>query len=175
MARTRIELTIEGWEPLYKAAKRLDKKATTRVVRNAFRAGSNVIKREAVRSAPIDYNVLAPSHGVRVKVYLNTGVVVAYIGPKSGVVERTAARKQVPANYAHLVHGGTKPHKIGPRTSGGAMIIGGRAVTQTVEHPGAAANPYLREAFERKRSEVNAKVSKSIARSIEREFKKLGA
>lgn len=47
--------------------------------------------------------------------------------------------------YAHMVLGGTKPHLIRARGNG-ALVLHGGVVVKSVQHPGAPANDFMREA-----------------------------
>lgn len=54
--------------------------------------------------------------------------------------------------YAEMVHDGTRPHRITPRSPGGVLRfqIGGRTVyAKYVNHPGTRARPFLAEAMRR--------------------------
>lgn len=174
MSRFRTTIESEGFGALAKNFRRMDTKAATRVVRNSLRSGGNIIKKEADRTAPQDHGPLSRSHGARVKIYPNRGIAVAVVGPKHGFVVQVGGRKQVPANYAHLVHGGVRPHKISSRKPSGMLSINGRLVRGPVDHPGHDAEPYLKDALDRTRSKVAAKIEKSVLRSVTRELTKIG-
>lgn len=52
--------------------------------------------------------------------------------------------------YAAMVHDGTRPHRIEPRTPGGVLrfTVGGQVVfARFVNHPGTQAKPFLDRAL----------------------------
>lgn len=109
--------------------------------KKVLRPGARVIAVEARRTAP--------DSGKSHKHKLNKSI---------GYRSRNEGREMaivVKAPHAHLVHDGTSPHTIKPKTPesakrGWRWYPGGRPV----QHPGARAQPFLTDAGESKRGEV---------------------
>jgi len=67
--------------------------------------------------------------------------------------------------YAEMVHEGTAPHVILPRTPGGVLVFqsNGRTVfAKRVNHPGTPANPYAERAIDATRSRVDEFVNRAF-------------
>jgi hypothetical protein len=89
----------------------------------------------------------------RIKSYRGGAYVLAVVGARA---KKDPATGRNPAKYAHLVEGGTRPHRIpklpGKRLkfdAGGALII--RAA---VAHPGGAAQRPLERAYRTSKPEA---------------------
>jgi hypothetical protein len=59
--------------------------------------------------------------------------------------------------YAHLVIGGTKPHRIAARHVGGFLFFGGRWIPE-VMHPGSKADPFVERGYDRGRRTAEEKM-----------------
>lgn len=105
-----------------------------------MRQGARVVALEARRIAPRRSGRLAKS----IKYYVRRGGLEGKVVPKN-------------APHAHLVHDGTKPHDIYAKTPesarrGWRFYHGSTKVA--VHHPGARPHPFLVEAGERSRDDV---------------------
>lgn len=80
----------------------------------------------------------------------------------------------MPAFYAHLVEGGTKPHAVG---KGSKLGRKGKAdVGQTgKKHPGAKAQPFLKPAFESTKAEAAGAALAVMGEGISREIARVAA
>lgn len=125
-----------------------------RAVRRAMNKAKTPILKAAKREVPKDKGVLRLS--LRAKVGTSGETVWAIIGPRRGKFKRTVKKQKqdVDAFYAHMVEGGTKPHRI-PRVAGKdpnrkrVMVFesgGERVVATIVRHPGMKAVPFLQRA-----------------------------
>ena len=88
-----------------------------RVTRSAMNKAKTPILKAAKRETPKDKGTLRLS--LRAKVGTSGDTVWAIIGPRRGKFSRTVKKQKrdVDAFYAHMVEGGTKPHRI-PRVAG---------------------------------------------------------
>jgi HK97 gp10 family phage protein len=131
---------------LRRQLKRLEGVAGERVLRSSLRAGATPIRKAAKENAPRRTGELADSIKTRTKKDKAYGF-LAYV--------------LAGAWYAHFPEFGVKPHfqKRSKR-------FGGR--TKRRVHPGHAAQPYLRPAFDEKKDEavgtVRTKLRAAIAR-----------
>jgi HK97 gp10 family phage protein len=132
--------TIRGGAELEKALRELPVKLERNILRGALRAGAKVFEQEAKRRVPTRTGKLRDS--IRVSVRARRGAIVAMVKAGGGK-ERVF--------YAHLVERGTAPHVIlaGGGTAGGKLLAAGaRLFGAKVDHPGAAARPFMRPAFD---------------------------
>ena len=90
-------------------------------------------------------------------------------------------QKTVPANYDHLVEGGTQPHRLGKGESVGRAAVGrrravaGTSQTRGGQHPGTKPNPYRKRAYESVKGEVGAAMNRAMAEAIQKEIAKEAA
>lgn len=117
---------------------RLDRAALNRQLRGASRSELETAARQVMNRA----KVLAP---------VDTGRLRSSIRIES---RRTFALRSVytvgsDVEYADMVHGGTRPHIIRPRTKQVLRFkVGGRYVyARVVHHPGTRARPFLDRAL----------------------------
>jgi len=75
----------------------------------------------------------------------------------------------VPANYAHLIEGGVRPHTTGKGSSLRSGKSGG------VRHPGFAAKPWLNPAIDAKREESRRIMAESFAEDLRAEAARVRA
>lgn len=97
------------------------------------------VMRQAARVVALKVREIAPDSGVWHKRKLNKSI--RYQTLSGGLQSEIVAK----APHAHLVHNGTRPHDIPiPRKDPRVML----------HHPGARANPFLLNAAEQTRNEV---------------------
>ena len=118
------------------------------------RTGANAVKREVKLLAPKRTGKLAKS------------ITTKKLHPKPGersYIVRTADKK------AHLIEFGTSPHTItvSPKNP---MVIAGRFVSGTIQHPGTQPDPFMRRGLER----ASRGALQKMGRYIERRLKKKG-
>lgn len=180
-----LERMLRGWSP---AAQR-------RISRPGVAKASRLVARIAKQNAPRQSGLLRASIGSKVRTY-RSGVVAGVVGPRkgfrrevakskgrwtataSGVAKARAglvARVEVrdPVKYAHLVHGGTKPHSTG---KGSVLVIrsSGRPGDQSGKrHPGARARPFLRDAFQSSLPQARAIMRRSMGEQVRKEAMRL--
>jgi hypothetical protein len=89
-----------------------------------------------------------------------SGIAWGAIGPDRDLVGMWGIRKPRrirPANYAHLVEGGTKPHTIKFKTRNRVM-----------EHPGTDPHPFRRPALEASKAEAIRKGEEKLAQVMQK-------
>lgn len=184
-----VSVHIFGIQPLMDALQLLPGAAQRRVMRTAVTKAATPILKAAKRLAPKGAG-LKPGGAKRdhlrktlakvgPKIYTATGTLVMVIGPK---------KKQAP--HSHLVHDGTKPHKI---PLGKLLILDLHSKAQkkaakkqdkqllakvlmpgfVIEHPGAKANPFLANAVNATRKTSFSIMRRTIASGLLKEAKKL--
>ena len=150
------ELTFEirGGAELQARLRELPVKIERNVLRAAIRAGAKVFQDEARRRVPVRTGRLRDN--IRVSVRLVRGRVL-------GTVKAGGGKNAV--WYAHLVERGTSPHVIlpaGGTLAGQALAVAGRILGARVDHPGAAAKPFMRPAFDSRAAAALAAVAERI-------------
>lgn len=144
------ELVVKGAAQLQAALDQLPAKIEANVMRGALRAGMRAMKTRALAEVPVGppsaenvaryggrVGLLRDS--IRLSVRLRSGTVNATV--KAGGKVKGGGD----AWYAHIVHGGAKPHVI-VAGKGKLLPIGPHGV-KSVKHPGIAANPFMLRAF----------------------------
>lgn len=137
-----------------KAARRVLRKAATKALKPMVKTARQYLRRNKSKRT----GLLAKSLGTKTKTYRKSGTVFSAMGPRSGfeaIITDPSGRQYLanPANYAHLVEFGTRPH--------------GR-------HPGARAKPFMRPTFDQHVKSVVRVTSREIGKGIEKEAAKLG-
>lgn len=143
---TIVAFDIRGVDEAMRNLKDLDEKIRRRIVTAAVRAGSRVIIKEARARAPRRTGKLAKNIRATVNRDRITGTIKARIRPKPTKAQKAAGKG---AWYAHMVIGGTKPHRI-PRddeTRGSKYIkIGPNQYRYSADHPGIQGNNFMEQA-----------------------------
>lgn len=117
---------------------RLDRAALNRSIRGASRRELETTSRQVMNRAKI----LAP---------VDTGRLRASIRIESRRLLSLRSVYTIGSDvfYAPMVHDGTRPHQIRPKSAGGVLRfrMGGRVVyAKVVNHPGTRARPFLDDA-----------------------------
>jgi HK97 gp10 family phage protein len=84
------------------------------------------------------------------------------VGPRRG--------GQYKGYVAHILEYGAAPHRIAAKAAGGLLSFAG-TLTHEVNHPGIAAQPFLRPAFDATHQQVVDSVKQQCAEIIESGFK----
>lgn len=131
-------------------------------------AARPIVKAAKANLVGVDTGALRDSIGSIVRVTPARSRVAAYIGPRKGpeynlVNASTGKRVRVPVKYAHLVEFGTAPHIVVKR----GFRRDGTYFERRAEHPGTAARPFLRPAFEGSKSSVADALGNAIGKAIE--------
>lgn len=165
------------WRDILRVLKQLPQKVADQVVRPAAKKALQPILSTArsILKTRSTTGLLASSLGVVQRANRRRGTVYSIVGPMTGF--KDPATGENPANIAHLVEFGTKPHLIAPKGQSGALKIKrgvGPAVyvEGAVRHPGARAKPFMRPAYDTKGREVVKIVEQEIGKSIMRRVKR---
>ena len=145
---------IRGGRELAQFLSTLSAKVEKNIMRSALRAGGAVIRAEAKANVPVAEGALKKSVRISSKAKGGSITVSVKVGGKG-------------APHAHLVEFGTKPHKIEPKDAAALSIAG--TPYRSVEHPGAAPNPFMRPALDAKSAEAIEAVSAQIRKRLTKE------
>ncbi len=160
-----IILKIEGLKELNHALKQLPRRAANRALKSSIRAGGRVVVKAARRNLPPNYVVLKKSLFVKV---LRQGKysINALVGPRTGKDARYDGW------YAHIVEFGAAPHEITIATRN-VLASQGQVFGTKVKHPGVAARPFFRPAFDGNIHQIIEAQRMKLWQAIEREANKL--
>lgn len=122
-----------------------DKKLSNKVVRGILNKAAKPIIAEAKSRVSKNNGDLEKSIGSIPGRGLGKGEQV-YVGPRRGGRFKGYA--------GHLVEYGTAPHIIKAKAAGGLLHLRGNVFVNEVQHPGAAARPFMRPAFDTKKDEA---------------------
>jgi len=167
MAQQVVSARLEGVSEALMALKSLEYKAKRRVVTAAVRAGLKVARREARMRVPVISGVLKKSIRTSVRLNRKTGTVMGKV--EVGKSTKAMKKKGMSAYYAHMVHGGTKPHKI--TVYRGAMNTP-TGIYDRVDHPGSRANPFMEEAGNAAFHEAVREFQKTFRAKLEQEARR---
>jgi HK97 gp10 family phage protein len=100
--------TVTGDRQLRRTLARLDDKVQKKLLRQAVQASSKPVVKAARNAAPVETGTLKRSIGVKMKIYKRQATAMAIVGPRTGFgfTDDDGVRHD-PANYGHLVEGGT--------------------------------------------------------------------
>lgn len=152
---------IRGERALIRKLDRMAKQSQrNKIARPAVRKAAAEVRKAAKRLAPVETGELKRSITTKVETIRN-GPVYAVIGPEN---RKNAQTGRNPANYAHLVENGTKPHRIVPTAGKKALAISSKVLSKRgtkvvasgasrnlvagVDHPGSPPQPFMRPAFD---------------------------
>jgi len=148
-----IKVHVEGGEKLAKMFAHLKGEVRKNIAKKALKAAVKPVIAAAKARVPKRYGALRQSIGSIEKKY-PSNVVVTVVGPRRGhkskLRDKLSAKgiKVEPANYAHLVEFGTKPHNIEvTRARMNAFGFISR-VKHTIKHSGAKPKPFMRPAWD---------------------------
>jgi HK97 gp10 family phage protein len=146
---------FKGGKELQEALNQLPAKIERNVMRSALRQGANVILNQARQNVPVDDSDLKKSINVSTRAR----------GGKATATLRAGDEK---AFYAHFIEYGVKPHKIKARRRKTLAfeVDDGMAFPKTVNHPGARAQPFMRNALDDKSDEAIAAVAAQIRKVL---------
>ncbi len=128
-----MSMTLSGDRELAKMFATATDRELVKALRAGLVRGGAVVRKAMRQRAPVETGTLRRSLGQKAGRGRARQYVV--IGPRRQFFER--GRR--PVKYAHLVEGGTRPH---------------RYKTRKGQHPGARAKPFMRPAFEASRHQA---------------------
>ena len=80
-----VKMKINGLEPLLRRLGELDAKLRKKTLKKATEAGSRILLAEMKSRVPRDTGMLIKALGQKIRVYRNSGIVVAIVGPRTGL------------------------------------------------------------------------------------------
>ncbi|MVN78923.1 hypothetical protein GO988_21550 [Hymenobacter sp. HMF4947] len=157
-------LAFEGVNELMQVLDGLagDKKLSNKVVRGILNKAAKPIIQRAQELVSKEDGDLQKSIGTIPGRGQGRGEQV-YVGPRRGGRYKGYA--------GHLVEYGTAPHIIRAKAAGGHLHLRGNVFVEEVHHPGAAAKPFMRPAFDSKKDEAIGIIKDECRIIIESEFK----
>lgn len=148
---------VRGLKELEQALDELPANMEKNIARGAVRAGGVVFRDEARRLVPVESGALRDSIRVVARRSRGGRVLVNVVAGRSG--------KDQPW-YARFVEFGTAPHRIDPLGKGALLI--GSVFAEKAYHPGAAAKPFMRPAFDTKARQAVEAVADYIRRRLDK-------
>jgi HK97 gp10 family phage protein len=161
MAETRVTVKLEGVQQAVAALTRIERSARRRAVSAGVRAGNKILRTRARSEAPAKTGALRKSINASVNMDQATGTVIGTI--YAGKATKAMTKRGQTAYYAHMVHGGTRPHAINRRVK-----IGG-TYTYVSQHPGARPNPFMERAMTASAQQAIAAFTTAFGAKVEEE------
>lgn len=190
MAQTTTRFELMGADALANALQAMSVKMERKVLRQAVARAAKPIVAAASARAPVNSGLLAKSEIDKEKSYRQMAVAVIGAANRRAMAVRRRILKRWrkkhagvqminapsriananPAQYAHLVEFGTKPHPVGKGLKSKAQrvlsrIMGGRRLTGM--HPGTAPQPFLRPAFDANANKSLGIMQDEVRKAIE--------
>lgn len=150
-------IKINGFKELKKFVDQLPKRAVKKATRAGVSAGITPIAKAVRKGAPTESKFMRKSVSRKVRTF-SDGNTIGLIGANKATTGSFNGRKRVPANYWHLVIGGTQPHSQ-PKAKR--------------QHPGAKANDFLRDGFNATAPQAASIMQKKMNEVLMREAAKL--
>lgn len=154
------DFEVKGLKELDEALKKLPEHLQKRAMKEAFVAGGGVIQQTA--QAIVDRKTGNLARAIELKF-------IPDLGNGNGGVAIYVNRKK--AWYGRLVEFGTAPHTIRARRAKSLKI--GDTYVKDVQHPGAAAKPFMRPAFDNKKNTAVNVIAVTLRKAIERYAKQV--
>lgn len=164
------DIAITGLAELNKLLQDLPAKIEANILRGALRAGTNVIRDEARRRCPVALpNIKNMTTYGAYRGALRDSIRVG-VRIKNGTVTATVKAGNKIAYYAHMVEYGTRAHEQFP--SGTKSLFIGGMFKMHMHHPGAAAKPFMRPAFDTQAQTAIQAAADYMAERIPKELEK---
>lgn len=182
-------MSLTGDTELIAKLNGLGPKVYRKVIKSASRKAFAPVVKTAKEKAPKETGLLKKSIGVKQKAYPRAGRLVTIVGPRTGFAQEVSVDtpfgpkkvKRDPSKYAHLVEYGTRPHSTAAlannriRTNKDGEVseenrIGFEIAMQSGDnHPGAAAKPFMRPAFDGNEARAKSIMRSELAAGVVRE------
>ncbi len=162
-----MTVTLVGKNQIARKLKGLSGKVAGSIARRSGSAGARVIRNEARRLAPQESGNLRKAINVRVRRFQNKSGFHFYVAVDNGPSAKHDGW------YAHFLEYGTQPHEIKPNKASALNLGSSSAVLyNVVNHPGIAAQPFMRPAFDTKKDDSVKVVSQKLWQNIKKEANK---
>lgn len=170
---TTLTIKIEGVGKVLRTLRSFDRKTQSRIIRASLRTSTNPIKKqmrkEIRREKAVDKKNLVKSIVTKLKTY-SSGAVFLAVG---------ARRKKLPdganpANYIHLVGGGTQQHskRKNPSKPWRVKTKRGWITLPNQIHPGSSPRPFRKNAARKTRQLVSKSFRERTEQLVRRELTK---
>lgn len=168
MAVLAQRMQVTGIEDLERKLKKLTAPQFRTVVAKASNRAMKPVEKAAEAAVPKEFGILKKSISRKQKRYRRANTTVTLVGPKKGM-KQIVSRKRVfgkrtvefkeprdPVFYAHLVEKGTRPHSLGKESKLFLRAGGGKTPGKQhgAMHPGAKAQPFLKQALVQHEAQV---------------------
>lgn len=153
------DFQITGLSEMNDLLQQLPAKIEANVLRGALRAGQKEILEAAKANVPVQSGDLRASLRIKTR-------------SKKGEVSATLVAGNKKAYYAHMVEFGTAQHFIKPKRARSLFFAG--LARKVVDHPGAAAHPFMRPAFDEAQGKALESMRAYIARRLPLELARAG-
>lgn len=185
-----LKLTIGNDQQLVNLLRDFEQNVREKIAGKALEKVMAPVAREARSRAPKRFGALRASIGTVIRKYPSR-IVVAVTGPRRGWAgkQKKFAGKTgqkgfaiEPANYAHLVEYGVRPHAIGKgskldrvsrvRVGSEEKLVVTQQGTYQVgkKHPGARKIPFMRPAWDAHKANIPAALARIIGDAVKKEL-----
>lgn len=161
-----IKGKLEGLDDVIRQMQGIKKSVRNRALRAGVTKAARILRKAARANIKPRTGLLKKSLDARVKVYKQGGIVVAVVGPKTGMKQRVTlpdgtTTVEDPAKIAHFVEKGRQGVRVKTRKvlSNGAVIFG-RAVKAFL------GRPFLRPAFDLSKTQMQDAIREELRRAI---------
>jgi len=161
MGRSTATVKVRGLRELERAIRKLPRLMGKRVLTKALRAGALPMAAAMKQRAPVESGRLRRSIVSRASASIQSGTVAIKIGPSKA------------AWYAHFVEFGTATHNIRSKLLGPRLKLRDGRIVRKVSHPGAAAQPFMRPAFDETKTLAANIIKQQLVTEVEKAARKL--
>ena len=153
------DIHVQGLAELNQALQGLSARIEQNILRGSLRAGQKEILEAAKSRVPVASGALRASLKIKTS-------------SKRGVVSARLVAGSKTAYYARMVEFGTAQHFIKPKRARSLFFAG--LAREVVDHPGAAAHPFMRPAFDEAQGKALESMRAYIARRLPLELARAG-
>jgi len=143
--------TLEGADEMIAMIQKLGDIAAGAAVMEAVIAGGKVLEEEIESRAPGAHIVMVPNMRS-----IRRGWAQVDVGPDK---EHW---------YYRFFETGASPHEIEAETAQALLLIGGNLRERVMNHPGMAANPFMRPGFDAAENKVKAEIGSKLMEALRR-------
>jgi HK97 gp10 family phage protein len=172
MPRAEIKIDTSSLKHILTLMEDIDKKVKRKGIKKALRKGGKILVDAAVERVQKKYRVLAKALGIREKVVINSKDQYGYavIGARRRAGKWIKGLEHIPTKYAHFVEYGVNKHPIGKGDVTNEELLKRKDKSLKANgpmHPGFAAKPYLRPAWDNNRERVLGEMERVLRETIE--------
>jgi HK97 gp10 family phage protein len=157
----KVSAKLEGIKELTDRLKKLKANVAKKITKRAVTAAAKIVNKSAKRNVRKRTKLLSKSIGQKVKIYRNSGLVAAVIGPRRGFRKIIDGKPHNPVKYAHLVELGRKAVKVRKAK----ILTDGRSF-YGVKARAVAPAPFLKTALNSNRSAITEAMAQTIREGL---------